>query len=92
METEEQKRKRLEKQLDDTHNWPCPFSFKFILPANEASIAALKAIFTSSAQFSERPSRKGNYTAYTIIETVGSAEDVFMRYESAARIEGIISL
>ena len=92
METEQQKRKRLEKQLDDTHQWPCPFSFKFILPANEVSIASLKAIFPPAAQFSERPSRKGNYTAYTIIETVGSAEEVIMRYESAARIEGIISL
>lgn len=91
-ETEEQKRKRLRKQLDDTHQWPCPFSFKFILPSNEGSVAALKAVFSDSAQFSSRPSRNGNYTAFTIVETVGSAEDVFTRYEAASVIEGIISL
>lgn len=91
-ETEEQKRKRLRKQLDDTHQWPCSFSFKFILPANERAVAALKSIFSDLAQFSERPSRNGNYTAFTIVETVGSAEDVFARYESASAIKGIISL
>jgi putative lipoic acid-binding regulatory protein len=92
METEEQKRKRLQNQLDATHRWPCSFSFKFILPANPSSIAALKGMFSEAAQFSERPSRKGNYTAFTIVETVGSAQDVFARYEAAAAIEGIISL
>jgi putative lipoic acid-binding regulatory protein len=49
-------------------------------------------MFSEAAQFSERPSRKGNYTAFTIVETVGSAQDVFARYEAAAAIEGIISL
>ena len=92
METEEQKRKRLQNQLDATHRWPCSFSFKFILPANESAVAALKSIFSDLAQFSERPSRNGNYTAFTIVETVGSAEDVFARYETASAIKGIIAL
>jgi|TARA_B100000768_G_scaffold83327_1_gene78826 hypothetical protein len=92
METENQKRERLTKQLDDTHRWPCSFSFKFILPADEQSIAALRSVFSTSAQFSERPSRNGKYKSFTIVETVGSAEDVFSCYESAATIKGIISL
>ena len=92
METEEQKRNRLRAQLDDTHSWPCSFSFKFILPSRPESVAQLKACFSDSAKFSERPSRNGNYIAFTVVENVGSAENVFERYESAAKINGIISL
>ena len=92
MENEEQKRDRLRAQLDDTHSWPCSFSFKFILPSRPESVTQLKACFSDSAEFSERPSRNGNYIAFTVVEIVGSAENVFERYEAAAKIKGILSL
>ena len=44
-ETEAAKRERLRKQLDDTHAWPCEFTFKFIVSSHEGGEAALKAIF-----------------------------------------------
>ncbi|MGB1122540.1 MAG: DUF493 family protein [Flavobacteriales bacterium] len=91
-ETEAAKRDRLRKQLDDTHAWPCEFTFKFIVSSDEDAEAALKAIFSASAKFSSRASRNGRYTAFTIADRVTSAESVFERYEAAAKIPGIISL
>lgn len=91
-ETEAAKRERLRKQLDDTHTWPCEFSFKFIVASEEEGEAALKAIFSDAATFSSRASRNGRYTAFTIADQVNSAEEVFIRYEAAAKIPGIISL
>ena len=91
-ETEAAKRERLRKQLDDTHAWPCEFTFKFIVSSDEGGEAALKAIFSDGAKFSSRASRNGRYTAFTIADRVTSAESVFERYEAAAKIPGIISL
>ena len=39
-ETEVAKRERLRKQLDDTHTWPCEFTFKFIVASDEEGEAA----------------------------------------------------
>ena len=91
-ETDAAKRKRLRKQLDDTHKWPCEFTFKFIVSSDEGGEEALKAIFSETAKFNSRASRNGRYTAFTIADQVTSAESVFERYEAAARIPGIISL
>jgi hypothetical protein len=51
-----------------------------------------KGCFGEQARFSERPSKKGNYVAFTIEEVVSSAEVVFERYEQAGKISGIMSL
>lgn len=91
-ETEGEKRERLRKQLNDTHTWPCEFTFKFIVPAGGEGEERLKVIFSQSARFSHRPSRNGRFVAFTIADQVVSAEDVFERYESAASIPGVISL
>ena len=91
-ETEEQKRERLRKQLNETHKWPCDFTFKFIVPAEGDGEEQLKATFSGDARFSSRASRNGRYVAFTIVDRVHSAEDVFTRYEGAAVIPGVISL
>lgn len=91
-ETPEERRERLRKQLDAFHDWPSAFTFKFVLPNDPARIAELKKLFGVGAEYSERQSRNGNYISFTIQETLPSAEHVFVRYESASRIEGIMSL
>lgn len=91
-ETEVEKRERLRKQLNETHTWPCEFTFKFIVPAAGEGEERLKGIFSQTARFSHRPSRNGRFIAFTIADEVTAAEDVFERYESAASIPGIISL
>jgi hypothetical protein len=91
-ETPAERRERLRKQLDAFHDWPSAFSFKFVLPNEEARIQQLKNIFGAAAEFSERQSRNGNYISFTIKEVLPSAEHVFQRYEAAGGIEGIMSL
>lgn len=91
-ESPEERRERLRKQLDAFHEWPSAFTFKFVLPNDPQRIEVLKGLFGVSAEFSHRESRNGNYIAFTIREVLPNAEHVFMRYEAAAGIEGIMSL
>ena len=91
-ETDLEKRNRLRKQLDDFHQWPSVFLFKFILPNLPESLELLKSGFSDSAKMKERISKKGNYVSVTIEELVSSAEIVFDRYETAGKVPGIISL
>ena len=91
-ETPEERRDRLRKQLDAFHDWPSAFTFKFVLPNDPERIARLKGLFGAGATFAQRASRNGNYISFTIREVLPSAEHVFVRYESAGQIEGIMSL
>ena len=91
-ETPEERRERLRKQLDAFHDWPSAFTFKFVLPNDPVRIEELKGHFGVGAQITHRESRNGNYISFTIRETLPSAEHVFVRYEAAATIEGIMSL
>jgi len=83
---------RMRKQLDATHTWPCDFMFKFIVPKGNENEAALRAIFGLKAKLQMKESSTGKYKAFTILDRVKSADEVFLRYEAAAQIPGIISL
>jgi len=83
---------RMRKQLDATHTWPCEFMFKFIVPKGNENEAALRAIFGLKAKLQMKESSTGKYKAFTILDRVKSADEVFLRYEAAAQIPGIISL
>ena len=76
-ETPEERKERLRKQLNETHTWPCSFSFKFIVPTDGDGEEQLRAIFSASSNFSSRPSRNGRYTAHTITKLVHKADEVF---------------
>jgi putative lipoic acid-binding regulatory protein len=94
-EPEEQanaRRERLRMQLNAFHNWPSPFTFKFIMPNLPENIAQLMAIFGQEATYSHRTSQGGKYVAFTITEVVPDAESVFLRYEAASSIPGVFSL
>jgi uncharacterized protein len=91
-ESEEEKRERLRKQLDEFHDWPTNFTFKFVLTNDPEKHAHLKRLFKPSARITTRASRTGKYVSFTIVEHVENAEEIFVRYEEAGRIEGIISL
>jgi len=87
-----QDRERMRKQLNETHTWPCEFMFKFIVPKGNENEASLRAIFGLKSKFKARDSKTGKYRSFTIFHTVVSADEVFSRYEAAAKIPGIISL
>tara|TARA_B110000196_G_C20782982_1_gene491901 strand:- start:163 stop:435 length:273 start_codon:yes stop_codon:yes gene_type:complete len=89
---DEKKLVHLRATLDEMHSWPALFMFKFILPSDEKKITSLKLIFGESAEFTNRLSKKGNYTSITVKEIMLNADAIFERYTEATKIEGIISL
>lgn len=90
--TELSDKERMRKQLDATHKWPCEFMFKFIVPKGNENEAALRAIFGLKAKLQMKASSTGKYKAFTILDRVKNADEVFSRYEAASQIPGIISL
>lgn len=92
MENQDDRLKRLRAMLDEHHQWPSQFMFKFVLPNDEKKIAELRTIFGESAEYSTRKSGKGNYISYTITMMMLSADHIFEHYQAASEIEGIISL
>jgi len=85
-------RERMRAQLNETHKWPCDFMFKFIVPKGNENEATLRAIFGLKSKMKMRESSTGKYRSFTILVKVTGADEVFDRYEAAAKITGIIAL
>ena len=79
----------LRSALDDNYDWPCNFTFKFIVPKEQTE--TVLELFADDP-VSERPSKSGKYTAYTMEIFVHSADEVFAIYQRVARVPGVISL
>ena len=83
------KLKQFKQTLDEHHQWPCPYVYKFIVPAT--SLDQFKTLF-SSEELSTRQSRTGKYTSVTMTSTMCSADEVMAVYEKAAQVPGVMSL
>jgi hypothetical protein len=83
------KSKQFKQVLDEHHQWPCPYVYKFILPAE--SLERFQELFASE-NLETRRSKTGKYTSVTMTSTVCSADEVMAVYEKAAQIPGIMSL
>ena len=66
--------------------------FKFIIKADNKTMALIEVIFEDDAEIIEKPSTKGNYISITIKQVVMSVDEIISIYEKAAEIEGVISL
>ena len=84
---------KLKIALDQVHDWPSMYLFKFIVPSDNQKIAQVEALFNSTtAEVRLRQSKNGNYTSITTREVMISAEKVIECYEKAYKIEGLIAL
>ncbi len=83
---------KLRAQLNEFHQWPSIYMFKFVIPTDEQKIVQLNTIFGESAEIRSKLSAKGNYTSMTIRAMMLNADMVFDKYREASKIEGIISL
>ena len=84
---------RIKNTLDQTHDWPSVFLFKFIVPSESDKIARVEALFNSeTAEIRMRESRNGKYTSISAREAMTSAESVLECYQKASEIEGLIAL
>lgn len=76
-------------KLDNHYSWPSLYTFKFIVPkGKEEKVRAIFPMHTPS----ERTSKNGNYTSFTVQTMMPSTEAVIEIYQNASQIDGIIAL
>jgi len=85
----ETNRKSFAEKLDQEHQWPTHYLFKFIVPKGKEE--EVTKIFPPN-EFSTRESSNGNYISISAKMYLGSSEEVIKIYEEAYKISGIISL
>lgn len=83
------KHDKFKQLLDDHHEWPCPYIFKFIVPSDQ--IEAFKSLFADE-DLRTRNSKTGKYVSVTLESTMCSSHDVMATYKKASQIPGIMSL
>ena len=82
-------RKKLEESIT---SFPYIYMFKFIIKADNKTMALVEVIFDNDAEIIEKQSAKGNYISITVKQVVMSVDEIISIYEKAAEIEGVISL
>ena len=84
--------KSLEQKLNESHEWPSVYMFKFIVPADNRKIALVEALFDPEIKISTKESSGGKYISITGKGVMLNALEVIEKYRSAAKIEGLIAL
>ncbi len=80
---------RFKELLDSQNDWPAEYPFKFIVP--RAGLIHLEEIFPDD-DLTIKESRRGNYLSVSVKIEAESSDSIVKIYESAAGIEGVISL
>jgi putative lipoic acid-binding regulatory protein len=81
--------KDFKEKLDDVHKWPTTYMFKFVVPSAKAQEFTL---LFSKETLDSKPSKKGNYVAFTVKKLVKSSDEVVDIYIAAKNINGLIAL
>ena len=82
----------MREKLEEHHDWPSVYMFKFVIPTDQEKLKQIHNIFGESAEYRERLSKNGNYTSVTIREMMLGVDSIFDRYREVSKIEGVISL
>jgi putative lipoic acid-binding regulatory protein len=82
-------RKKLEESID---SFPYVYMFKFIVKAENKTIALVQGIFDNDADIGQKQSAKGNYMSITVKQVVMSVDEIIAIYEKASAIEGVMTL
>ena len=80
---------KFKEKLDQVHEWPGIYTFKFIVPENTAD--EVRGFFPKS-DIKIKKSSKGNYLSMTIQAMMQSSDQVLDIYVKTSKIEGIITL
>lgn len=73
-------------------SFPYVYMFKFIVKADNKTIALVQAIFDNDADISQKQSAKGNYVSITVKQVVMSVDEIIAIYEKVSTIEGVMTL
>ncbi len=85
-------KQRLKERLDQVHEWPGVYMFKFIFEPDEARLARVLALFPPESEILRKYSTGGKYLSLTVKEVMITADDVVDRYDRASEIDGVIVL
>jgi putative lipoic acid-binding regulatory protein len=66
--------------------------FKFIIKADNKTMALVEVIFDNDAEIIQKQSSKGNFISITVKQVVMNVDEIITIYEKAAEIEGVMSL
>ncbi|BCS87085.1 DUF493 family protein [Pseudodesulfovibrio sediminis] len=80
---------KFKQTLDECHDWPCPYIYKFIVPTENLQL--LVALFPKE-ELQTRESKTGKYTSVTMTSTMCSSHEVMAVYEKASQVPGLMSL
>lgn len=81
--------KKLKDLLDESQTFPCPYTYKFIVPHEK--VDELKAIIRRG-NFILKPSRTGKYISVSVTLEMKSSDEIVNLYKAVAIVEGLISL
>lgn len=76
-------------KLDNEHNWPDTYVFKFVLASEKQN--EFRELFPEET-FHEKKSSAGNYISFTLKKTMMSSDEVVEVYIKARAIDGLIAL
>ena len=76
-------------KLDQIHQWPSLYMFKFIVPKGKEE--EVKRLFPKNI-LTEKASRTGKYVSITAKVMMASTDAVIEIYEEANKIKGLIAL
>ena len=83
----------LQQKLEDQHNFPEDYLFKFIISASQEKLTEIYRVFDGlKYSTSNRDSKNGNYTSLSISAFVMDAAQVVDIYKKVGTIEGVIML
>lgn len=86
------RKSELKELLDQQHQWPEAFLFKFIYKNEPTTEEQLRALFVEGAEISIKQSKKNSFNSMSVNSFMNSAQEVLDVYAKAGKIEGVISL
>ncbi len=83
----------LKTKLEESHNFPEDYLYKFIFPNENSKLTELYQIFDGiKYTISTRESKNGKYISASILAFVMDANQVIELYKKVAEIEGVMML
>lgn len=75
--------------VEEKYNFPCDYNFKFVVPSIQREEIT---VMFREAKITEKQSRTGKYTSFTVTKKVHSSDEVVASYKSCATIKNLIML
>lgn len=79
-------------KLDNTHQWPNNYKYKFIVPSEEKLIQQVKDLFYTETTIVLKKSSNNKYTSITAKQIEENSDAVIELYTKAQTIQGLIAL